>query len=144
MERAGLARAIARNGGEGDGLAAAPPRVGVEARGEGDVAVIDVVDTALVAKLDAEASRTGLDLAALEADVVDVGRGFGADLEAGVLGLDYAVMHVDIGALAVVDGLAAAFDDDAIVSADQVAVADFDVARVVGVDAIAVGNVKQV
>jgi hypothetical protein len=45
--------------------------------------------------------EAGLDLAALEADVVDVGGGFGADLEAGVLGLDDAVVDVDVGALAV-------------------------------------------
>ena len=51
----------ARDGGEGDRLAAAPPRVGVVARDELDVAEIDIEDVALVAELDAQpaAARHG-------------------------------------------------------------------------------------
>ena len=49
-----------------------------------------------------------------------------------------------LAALAVVDGLAAALDDHAVVAGGDVAVADFDVARVVGIDAVAVGHVEQV
>ena len=77
-------------------------------------------------------------------DVVNIGGGLGADLEAGVLGLDDAVVDVDAGGLAIVDGLAAALDDYAVVAAGDVAVADLDVARVVGIDAVAVGHVEQV
>src|SRR6185312_822990 len=144
VQRAELCGRRARDGGEGDGLPAAPPGVGVEARGEGDVLVSDVMDGAFVAELDAEAARAGLDLAALEEDVVDVGSGFRPDLEAGVLRFDDAVRDVDVGGGAVVLRLARAFDDHAIVAADQIAVLDFDVTRVVGIDAVAVGHVEQV
>ncbi len=75
---------------------------------------------------------------------MDVGGGLGADLQACVLGLDDAVLDVDVGGGAVVYGLAAGFDDDSVVAADDVAVFDLDVAGVVGVDAVAVGDVEEV
>ena len=52
MFRSGLAW----NGCEGDGFAAAPPRIGEVLRVEGDVFVADVVDAGFVAKLNAEAA----------------------------------------------------------------------------------------
>ena len=60
--------------------------------------------------------EAGLDVAALEEDVVNIGGGLGADLEAGVLRLDDAVVDVDVGGGAEVDGLAAALDDHAVVA----------------------------
>ena len=75
---------------------------------------------------------------------MDVGGGLGADLEACVLGLDGAVLDMDVGGGAVVFRLAAGFDDDSIVAADDVAVFDLDVAGVVGIDSVAVGDVKEV
>src|SRR5664279_3888481 len=65
VQRAGFRRRTARDGGELDSFAAAPPRVRVETRRKGDVAVVDVVYVALIAKLDAKPARAGLDLAAV-------------------------------------------------------------------------------
>ncbi len=45
---------------------------------------------------------------------------------------------------AVVFRLTAGFDDDSVVAADDVAVFDPNVAGVVGIDAVAVGNVEEV
>ncbi len=77
-------------------------------------------------------------------DIVDVGGGFGADLDAAILGLDHAIVDADVGAGAEVAVLPGGLDHDGVVAADDVAVADLDVAAMVGVDAIAVGHVQKV
>ena len=53
-------------------------------------------------------------------------------------------MHEDVGGGAEVVGLPRGLDDDGVVAARQIAIADFDVRAVVRVDAVAVGNVKTI
>ena len=113
-------------------------------RNECDVAEVDIVDVGFIAELDGDTPGTGADSAALETDVVDVLRGFRADFHAGVLGFEHAVLYADIRGRTVVRRLPRGLYHDSVVAANNVAVADFYVPAVVGIDAVAVRNVQQV
>src|ERR1022692_2068060 len=142
VDRADFAALGARNGGEGDGLAAAPPGRRLVAGNKLDVAEIDPVHTAFVAQLDRQPAAARLDLAALETDIVDVLGGFRSDLQPRILGLDHAVLHRDVSRSAPLLILPRRLDHDGIVAAHDVAVTDLHVAAMVRVDAVAVGHIQ--
>ena len=91
-----------------------------------------------------QAAAAGKNFAPLEQDVVNVAGGFRADFQAGVLRADDAIVDVDVGARAEVVGLPRGFDDDGVVAAGQMAVADFHVLAMVGINAVAIRHVEPV
>src|ERR1019366_6453821 len=142
VNRPDLAALSARNGGEGDGFAAAPPGRRLVTRDKFDVAEIDPVHAAFVAQLNRQTAATRLDLAPLETDIVDVLGGFRPDLQPRILGLDHAVLHRDVTRRPPLLVLPRRLDHDGIVAAHNVAVTDFHVVAMVRVDAVAVRHIQ--
>ena len=79
-----------------------------------------------------------------EDNVVDVARRLCSDFEAGILGFQDAIAHGDVGGGSVVLGLARGLHHDAVVAGGDAAIADLDVLAMVGVNAVAVGDIEAV
>src|SRR4249920_80678 len=113
-------------------------------RHQPDIAKLDIVNAALVAQLDPDPPRAGADFAALEKHVVNIFHRLGSDFDAAVLRLNYTIMHTNPGRNTIAPLLAGGLDHDRVIPADDVTIANFHVAAMVGIDAVAVRHVQEV
>lgn len=135
---------VARQGGYVNGLGITPP-FGVKLAGFNDaVTEENIAHIAGIAQLDGEAAMGLAHNTSGDDDIGDVADGFGADFYGCGRTDDGATGNRDIFGRAVLGKFAGGFDDDAIVTGFNMAIADSNIAAVIGVNAVAVGNVETV